>query len=229
MKNSMLGGAMAEFIGTFALMFCGGAAILGGQDLLGVAVAHGLALAVMVTAFMHISGGQINPAVSIGLAAVGRQPWGRAIVFIIVQCGGAAVAALLLKQVFAPEQITAGKLGATLGSLSDGTQSNLIWVLALEAVATFLLMMAVVGSAVDPRGTGKTSAVGGFAIGLVVTANILAIGPLTGASMNPARSFGPALVGEYWQIHWAYWAGPVAGAVVAAICWHVFMGGREAK
>ncbi len=229
MKNSIVGSAMAELIGAFALMFCGGAAMLLGQELLPVAVAHGLALGVMITAFMHISGGQLNPAVSIALAAIGRQPWSRAIVFIVVQCGGAALAALVLKQVFTPEQVATGRLGATLGSLSDGTQSNLIWVLALEAIATFFLMIAVVGSAVDPRGTGKTSAVGGFAIGLIVVADILAIGPLTGASMNPGRSFGPALVGGYWQIHWAYWAGPVAGALVAAVIWHVFMGGKEAK
>jgi glycerol uptake facilitator-like aquaporin len=143
------------------------------------------------------------------------------------------LAAFLLTMIFSKTQIDAGKLGATLGlySLGDpatGVSPDAVKVMAIEAVGGFLLMLTILGSAVDPRGVGKNANVGGFAIGLCVAALILAIGPLTGASMNPCRSFGPALVGGYWQMHGAYWVGPITGAIVAAWVWRALLGGVRA-
>lgn len=223
----------AEFFGAFALMFFGGGAILLGHDVLHVALAHALVLSVTVTAVMHISGGQFNPAVSVALALIGKQPWGKAMAFIMAQLIGAIVAAALLRWVFPADVVTRHNLGATLGSLSaaaaDGNAAALVRLLALEAVASFTLMMVILGSAVDPRGVGKDAKVGGFAIGLTVAACILAIGPLTGASMNPCRSFGPALVGGYWAVHWVYWAGPMVGAGAAALLWKFVFEARDAR
>jgi len=211
---------VCEFIGTFALMFVGGAAILHNFDngnIIAVALAHGLILSVMITAVMHISGGQINPAVSIALAIIKRQSWTQAAAWSVAQLLGAALAAKLLTLMFLPATVEAGKLGATLGSLSNTSDIALLF--TLETIAAFFLMFTIIGSAVDARGTGGNRAVGGFAIGLCVSACILCIGPHTGASMNPARSFGPALVGGYWDVHWVYWAAPILGATIAAVLW----------
>jgi len=221
-------GMLAEFIGSFALMFVGGGAIImtaaapnGGGGLVAIALAHGLILAVMVSAFMHISGGQFNPAVAIALAVIRKQSWPQAMMFVVAQVIGAVAAAALLKALLSDVLVSGGtasavdstNVGATLGGmgLAAGT------VLVLEVIATFLLMTSIMGTAVDPRGVGKTSAVGGFGIGLTVAANILFFGPATGASMNPARSFGPALVAGAWDIHWVYWLAPIIGAIAAAV------------
>lgn len=225
----LVGPAVAEIIGVFGLMFVGGAAILhGDQSLLTVALAHGLILGTCVTAFMHISGAQFNPAVSFALALTKKQPWSQALVFIAAQLVGAALAAMLLKASFSSGDVEAGRLGATLGSLTlPGDDANIAIAFILEVVATFFLMSVILGSAVDKRGVGKNATVGGIAIGLVITADILAIGPLTGASMNPSRSFGPALVGGHWDAHWLYWLAPMVGASLAAVMWSTLMGGTD--
>ena len=145
---------------------------------------------------MHISGGQINPAISLSLALIKKQPWSQAMIFIIAQVGGSVVAALLLK-VLLTSTFDVGNIGATLGPLTDGrdpTKTNVMAALGLEAIGTFFLMFVVLGTAVDKRGVGGSAAIGGFGIGLTLAAVILCIGPVTGASLNPARSFGPALV-----------------------------------
>lgn len=227
-------GTIAECIGAFALMFVGGAAILNGGDLLQVALAHGLILSVTVSALMHISGGQFNPAVSIALASIGKQSWGLAAAYSVAQLAGAVLAAFLLTQFFTPAEVEAVRLGATLGRASIQSPDSLVTpsvavVMIVEAIATFLLMITILGSAVDPRGVGKDAKVGGFAIGLCVAALILAIGPITGASMNPCRSFGPALVGGYWAMHAAYWVGPITGAIAAAFAWRSFLSGARAS
>lgn len=222
--NKLTAGWICEFVGTFALMFVGGAAILHEYDkgnIVAVALAHGLILSVMVSATMHISGGQLNPAVSIGLAIIRRQTWGQAAAWVVAQLLGSALAAKVLQLVFLPSSVANGKLGATLGVLS--TPDTIMPLLALEAIATFFLMFVILGSAVDNRGVGGNRAVGGFGIGLTVAGCILAIGPFTGASMNPARSFGPALVGGFWDVHWAYWVAPLIGATVAALVWDLVM------
>ncbi len=211
---------LAEFVGTFALMFVGGGAIIvtSGDNLVAIALAHGLILAVMVSATMHISGGQINPAVSIALASAGRQPWPRAGAFVVAQLVGATVAAFLLK-VLMSGAYDVGNVGATLGALTQGgsEHASAIGAAALEAIATFFLMFVIMGTAVDKRGVGETSAVGGFAIGLTLAAAILCIGPLTGASLNPARSLAPAIVAGAWDFHWVYWIGPIVGAALGAL------------
>lgn len=230
--NRTMAGITAEFIGTLALMLVGGGAILNAQGLVSVALAHGLILSVMVSAFMHISGGQFNPAVSIALAIIGKQPWPRAIVFATAQLGGAVAGAVILSVIYTADQQAAGKLGATIGALTigdagSGLAPSAVKVLALEAIATALLMFVILGTAVDQRGVGKSAAIGGFGIGLCVAANIFFFGPLTGASMNPARTFGPALVGGHWVMHGVYWAGPIAGAALAALLWRLVLGGAD--
>ncbi len=212
---------VAEFVGTFALMFIGGGAIIvtGGENLVAIALAHGLILAVMVSATMHISGGQINPAVSLGLALIKKQSWAQAVTFVIAQVVGGIAAAFLLKTLLAGA-FDVGNIGATLGSLTDGndpTKTNAMAAIGLEAIGTFFLMFVIMGTAVDKRGVGGSAAIGGFGIGLTLAAVILCIGPATGASLNPARSLGPALVAGAWQSHWVYWAAPIVGAASAAI------------
>ena len=234
MKN-MVAGSIAEFVGTFTLMFAGGGAIImtaampgGGGGLLAVALAHGLALAVMISATMHISGGQLNPAVTFGVFVGGKQGLGKSIVFVISQVLGSVVAAFILKSAFGSVHaaggdglaVEAAKLGATLGGMGLGT--GVIYL--LEVIATFFLVFTVFGTAVDQRGVGKGPMVGGFAIGLTVMMDILMIGPATGASMNPARSFGPALVGGYWDIQWLYWLAPLTGGLLAALVWRFGIG-----
>ncbi|MHC4083047.1 MAG: MIP/aquaporin family protein [Planctomycetota bacterium] len=224
---SSIKASLAEFVGTFALMFAGGGAIIvtAGENLVAIAFAHGLILAVMVSATMHISGGQINPAVSVALGLVGKQPWSKAGTFIVAQVLGAVVAALLLKTLLSGAY-EVGNIGATLGEFSraGGENYHPAKVLGLEAIATFFLMWVIMGTAVDQRGVGKTAAIGGLGIGLTLTAAILCIGPATGASLNPARSFGPALVGGAWTMHWAYWVGPIVGAALAAYAYKLVFG-----
>ena len=224
---SSIKASLAEFVGTFALMFAGGGAIIvtAGENLVAIAFAHGLILAVMVSATMHISGGQINPAVSVALGLVGKQPWSKAGTFIVAQVLGAVVAALLLKTLLSGAY-EVGNIGATLGEFSraGGENYHPAKVLGLEAIATFFLMWVIMGTAVDQRGVGKTAAIGGLGIGLTLTAAILCIGPATGASLNPARSFGPALVAGAWTMHWAYWVGPIVGAALAAYAYKVVFG-----
>ncbi len=222
---------LAEFVGTFGLVFVGGGAIIvtGGENLVAIAAAHGLILATMITATMHISGGQLNPAVSVGLAVIGRQPWPRAGAFIAAQLAGAVVAAYLLRQLFSAGY-DVGNLGATLGelSLSDSEHRSVRGTFGLEMIGTFFLMFAVMGTAVDHRGVGKLAAVGGFGIGLTLAADILCIGPATGGSVNPARSFGPALVAGAWDMHWVYWVAPIVGATLAAVVYQGVFGRESA-
>jgi MIP family channel proteins len=209
---------VAEFLGTFFLCFAGIAAILsgtsvvgGGGGLVAIAFAHGIALSVAVSAFGGISGAHFNPAVTIGMLATRRIGPAAAGVYVAVQLAGATAAALVCRAIFPPPAVAEALLGITLPAswVSPGT------LLLGEIVMTFLLMLAIFGAAVDER--GRAVKIGGFAIGLTVAFNILALGPVTGASMNPARSFGPALVAGIWNFHLYYWIGPVIGAVLAAL------------
>lgn len=215
---------VAEFIGTFALVFFGAASIImaGGPfdagNLVSVALTHGLVLGVFITGCMYISGGQFNPAVSIGLMVIGKQTPAQTLLFIASQLFGAACAAGMLVFVLTPEvanswdpvRKTGSNVGATIGSYTlDG---NVAGVVILELLQTFALMFAVLAAVVDAR----AHKLGGFAIGLTLSLCIMAFGPLTGSSLNPARTFGPALYG-HWDMHWAYWLGPVAGAILASL------------
>jgi MIP family channel proteins len=202
----------AEFIGIFALVLVGGGAIMaarsGGIGLVEVAIAHGLILAIMVTATMRISG-HLNPAVTIGFLVTRRIEPIMAGVYIIAQLLGAMLAAYVLKATFPPDLFEATRGGGQSVAQAVTTMQAI----TIEALATFFLVFAVFGTAVDPQ----APKVGGFAIGLTITADILAFGPLTGASMNPARSFGPAVASSVFEGHLIYWIGPILGAVAAAL------------
>lgn len=208
---------IAEFTGTFALVFVGGGAIMMVQQtgntagLLPVALAHGLILALMVSATMNVSGGHLNPAVTLGLLVarrIGAVPAG---VHLVAQLTGAWLAAMALQWTMPTALFLAARGGGQSVSL-DVTMAQAI---GLEAIATFFLMFVIYGTAVH----ANAPKLGGFAIGLTIAADILAIGPLTGASMNPARSFGPALASGIWEAQVVYWAGPIMGAIAAAVLW----------
>jgi MIP family channel proteins len=207
----------AEVVGTFTLIFIGAGSVIatqGGVDggsLVAVALAHGLAIATMVSAVGHVSGGHVNPAVTVGAWVTRRIGSGAAAAYIVVQLVGATLGALALRLLLP---------GQLWGPVSLGTPqvSPLItdWqAIALEAVLTFFLVWVVFATAMDPEGSfGK---IAGLAIGFSLTMSILAGAPLTGAALNPARSFGPAIVsGELTGI-WVYFLGPVIGGTVAAL------------
>ncbi|HSJ65653.1 MAG TPA: MIP/aquaporin family protein [Gemmatimonadaceae bacterium] len=205
--------AVAEFIGTFALVFVGSGVLLlaraTGQpiSLLEIALAHGLILAVMVTATMRVSG-HLNPAVTIGFLATRRIAPLMGLVYIVAQLLGAIIAAYVLKSVYPEADFMTARAGGTMVDTSITTGQAYL----LEAIATFFLVFVVFGTAVDPR----SPKVGGLAIGFTLAAGILAIGPLTGGSLNPARSFGPAVATGLWEGQFIYWLGPILGGVAAA-------------
>ncbi|HLY93941.1 MAG TPA: aquaporin [Gaiellaceae bacterium] len=200
--------AAAEFIGAFTLIFIGGGAgIVSGNDIVAVALANGLAIGIMVTNLGHISGGHFNPAITLGFLATRRISVRLAIVYWISQLAGAVAAAAILRWLFHKPAFLAAvphvaRVGAGRG-------------LVLEAILTFFLVWAVFATAVDPRGAFK--AVAGLAIGLTITIDVFVGGPITGAAMNPARAFGPQLVGNSWHDDWIYYVGPALGGLVAAL------------
>jgi MIP family channel proteins len=204
---------IAEVVGTFTLIFAGAGAIIaneatrGGVGLLGIALAHGLAIGVMVSALGAVSGGHFNPAVTCGFLVSGRISPGTAVSYVIAQLAGATAAGLTLWGVYPSAAVQAVHLGTP--SLAPGTSPGAG--LLLEGIGAFFLVTVVFGTAVHP-GAPK---IGGLAIGLTITMDILAFGTLTGASVNPARAFGPALVAGAWADQWVYWVGPLAGGAVA--------------
>src|SRR5437879_9147291 len=188
---------LAEFIGTFALIFVGiGAIKTAGHDFLGIALAHGLTIAVFAFATIHISGGDLNPAVSFGLLCCGYMPLATTIRYWSAQLLGGFTAALICLGLVGREVVVMGT--PQLAINLNGMQGILV-----EAILTFFLVFVVYGTAVDERGRGLA----GFAIGATVTLDILFGGPLTGAAMNPARVFGPAVAANFWHDHYVYWIG----------------------
>jgi aquaporin Z len=219
---------LAEILGTFFLCFAGISAILctaepisenQGAGLLGIALAHGLALAVAVNAFGGISGAHFNPAVTIAFLATGRIKPGMAGCYILSQLAGAVVAAACCKFIFPEAAVEAANLGIPLPPPDSWVTTPIL--LVTEFILTFLLMTAIFGTAVDER--GKAVKIGAFGIGLAVTFDILACGPVTGASMNPARSFGPALIQGNFDLQQWYWLAPIAGAVAAAFIYQYLL------
>ncbi len=215
--------ALAEFIGTFFLCFAGIAAILSsttvvsgdhGGGIIAVALAHGLAITVAIAVYGGVSGAHFNPAVTTGMLVTKRIAPPNAIIYVMAQCAGATVAALACKAIFPPGAVSADG-GANLGIPLPADWVKPPTLVATEFILTFLLMTSVFGAAIDER--GKALKIGALAIGLTVSFDILAGGAVTGASMNPARSFGPALVQGYWTFHIWYWIAPIAGAVAAAL------------
>jgi MIP family channel proteins len=222
----------AEFIGTFLFVFIGaGAATLAaanGAGTVGIAVATGLGLGILISALGHISGAHFNPAVTLGAWVTGKIDSVRASLFVVTQLAGAAAGAGLLRLALSEKIWKPTELGATLiNPAARQVGFTTPKALLLEAIMTFALVLVVFGTAIDPRGTFKSIA--GFGIGLIVAADILVGGVLTGASMNPARSFGPALLTWTWTDFWVYILGPVAGAVIAAeVYWFFFLRPQEA-
>ena len=206
---------LAEFIGTFALVFVGVGAIVtnnlleGGPGLISIALAHGLTLAVMISATAAISGGHINPAVTFGALITGKIDAVNGIGYIIAQCLGGIVAAALIKVVMP----TGATFVVNMGTPELGTGVTLGMGLLMEIILTFFLVFAIFGTAVDPR----APKIGGFGIGLAIGFDILVGGPLTGASMNPARTFGPGLAAGVWDEHIIYWIGPIVGGLIAGL------------
>ena len=201
----------AEFIGTFSLVFAGTGAIIvndlsGGQvTQVGIGLTFGLIVtALMVYATGHISGAHINPAVTLGFCLARHFPWKEMPVYWAAQLGGAAIASLSLRALFGD----VAHLGATLPA-GSASQS-----FGLEIVLTFLLMFVIMAVATDVRAVGPMAA---LAIGGTVGLDSIFAGQISGASMNPARSFGPALVGSVWTDHWVYWAAPIIGAAIASL------------
>ena len=212
---------IAEFVGTFALIFFGAGSICadqylhvsgqGGLGLLGVAAAHGLAIGIMVTAIGHVSGGHLNPAVTIGFWVTKRLNTLRTALYWIAQLLGAAAAAYLLAAIV-PEAVWRPVGLGTPALAPDFTRMH---AMLLEGVMTFFLVFVVFATAEDSR--GAFNKIAGFAIGLTITMGILVGGPFTGAAINPARAFGPALAAHYWTNHGVYWVGPLLGGVLAGV------------
>lgn len=224
---SDLKAAVAEFVATFALILIGaGATILylnGVLDLTGVALASGLVLAIMVSITAHLSGGFVNPAVSVSLWATGKLAGDRAAILIGAEVLGAVAGALVLRAL-APAQAWEAAQGGT-PALADGYAAAKG--VLVEAITTFFLVFAVFGTVVDDRGPFEKTA--GFTIGLVLAFGILAFGPYTGAAMNPARWFGPALAANDWADWYVWVVGPLAGGIVAGVVyWSVFLRDRDA-
>lgn len=236
--NTQVRNIACEAVGTFALTFIGGGAIVlgawtGGEPgLLGIAIAHGLALSIAVSATMNISGGHINPAVTVALLAARRIAPGPAVAYIMAQCVGASIAGFLLAFIYGSlgvggaeitgsQAIAASKLGTPA---FDPSAVKPMMAVIVEIALTFLLVFAVFCTAVDPR----APKIGGFGIGLTVTMDILMGGPITGAAMNPARTFGTLIGGGnatagLWSQHWVYWLGPILGGLLAALIYEVLI------
>ncbi len=232
MEHDALRRGFAEFVGTFTLVFVGAGSILtvakifapaitspqtqdiyNGLTLVGVALANGLAIAVMVSAVGHISGGHFNPAVTFGFVVTRRISIDLAAVYWSMQLVGATAAAGLLRWFYDEKPRQLAKMGApVLGSGITQWQG-----LVIEIVLTFLLVWVVFATAADPGGSFKSIA--GLAIGLTITIAVLMGGPLTGAALNPARALGPQLVGREWAHCWVWYAGPLVGGALAALAY----------
>ena len=209
---------VAEALGTFGFVFIGAAVVVvnggfpnSGIGLLGIALAHAVALSVMISATMTISGGHLNPAVTVGLLVSRRIDLVSAAAYIAAQLAAACAAALLVQWLLPAGAVRAALLGVPVIASSVTLEQAI----GIELVLTFFLMSAVFGTAVSP----DAPRVAGFGIGLVLLFGILVGGPLTGAAMNPARAFGPALVSGQWLGHVVYWVGPMLGAILAALLW----------
>jgi len=206
---------VAEFVGTFTLIFSGVGAIAadsltgGALGLTGIALAHGLAIAVMVSATAAASGGHLNPAVTVAVLAIGKLKPAVAAGYIVSQCAGAVVAAGLLKMAIPAATLATIGMGTPAPGAGIGTSA----VLVMEIVLTFFLMFVVYGTAVDAR----APKMGGLFIGLTVALDIMCGGPISGGCMNPARHFGPALMGGGTGNIGLYWLGPIIGAVLAGL------------
>lgn len=208
--------ALVEFIGTLIFVFVGAGSVVavqllspGYQGLLIIALANGLGLAVAVTFAMNISGGHMNPAVTIGMLVTGNIKAVDSLVYIIAQVLGAAAGAMLLVALMP----AAAGVAAGYGAPALAPSVTVMQGIGLEAILTAFLLFVVFGTAVDKR----APKVGGFGIGLMVFLDVLVGGPLTGAAMNPARAIGPMIASMSFANWYVYWIGPIIGGAIAAL------------
>ncbi len=220
--RTLLKKCLAESFGTFILCFLGAGAVLtdalyGGLGYLGIALANGLALSVAISATLNVSGAHINPAVTFLMFVLGRIDGRCAVAYVVFQLIAASFSATLLCLIFEGTSGGMEVLSATgVGATVPGEGVTAIAAVLTEIVVTGILVFTIFGTVVDSR----AQKIGGFGIGLVVVAIILVCGPISGASMNPARSFGSALVGGVWTSHWIYWVGPGVGALATGLFYH---------
>ena len=226
MKEASLGQkALVEAVGTFLLTFIGAGSIIATQylstpaqaypGLLIVALAHGIVLAIAVSVAMNISGGHINPAVTIGMLVTKKISPRNAVAYIIAQVVGAVIAGYLLFGAFPSAAGNRVFWGTPTLSPATGQYpaTSVGQGILFEAIMTFILVFAIFGTAVDPR----APKIGGFGIGLAVAVDIMAGGPFTGAAMNPARAIGPAIASLDFANWYVYWIGPILGSIIAAL------------
>jgi aquaporin TIP len=223
---------LAEFVGTFALIFIGAGSIVAagnpitgtppGAGLVTIALAHGLAIGTMVTAVGHVSGGHFNPAVSVAAWVTRRLTTVELLAYLVAQFAGGIVGAAVLRLVVPPGAWEPAFLGATLvaPTISDAQA------ITIEAILTFFLVWVVFATAIDPD--GAFAKIAGLAIGFAIAMDIMMGGPFTGASMNPARSLGPAVAGGVYTGVWVYFIGPVIGATLAAVSYDMVILRRRA-
>ena len=210
---------IAEAIGTFALVFIGAGSICtdfylrnaggAGIGLLGISIAFGFVVLAMVYATGYLSGGHINPAVTVAFWVTRRMDTNLAVFYIVSQLVGATVAGFVLRTIY-PDAVASVHLGATYLGQGVPVARGIL----MEAVITFLLVLTVFSTAIDRR---STKAFAGLCIGLAILFGVMIGGPITGGSMNPARTFGPAIASGFFQNHFVYWIGPIVGGIVAII------------
>ena len=201
---------LAELLGVFGFVFIGGGSVVinnatnGSLGILGIALAHGLALMALIYAFNHVSGAHFNPAITIALWAAKKIEGAVAVGYIVSQLAGAVLAGIFIEGLFGSAKLAVPQPTGLVASSA----------FLIEALLTFFLVLIVFGIIVDRRSHTSHA---GLAIGLVYTGIVLVGFSLTGAAFNPARALGPALVANFWSNHWIYWFGPIVGAVVAGL------------
>ena len=222
-QNDLIWHFVVEAIGTFALIFMGAGAIVmtGGDNLVAIGLAHGLAIGLMVAATGHISGGAFNPAVVLALLLARKIPPIKAAGYIVAQLVGSVLAALALTAVFPGDLVN--KVG--LGTPAVGQGFSVTNALVAEIITTFFLAYVIFGVAVDKR---SASTIAALAIGLTISMDIFATGAVSGAAMNPARWFGPAIVQGKLDNWWVWWVGPLIGAALAAgLYYYGYLRGKD--
>ena len=229
--SHIVGAAIAELVGTFILVFGGTAVAVGAilarptagpaYDSLAVALAFGLALAVVVAAIGHVSGAHVNPAVTLGMAAAKKFPWNYVPIYVGAQLVGAVLAALATWLTFGGPARSEAKLAATYPAQGVGDLQAFL----VEALITFILVFVVMAVATDER---APAAIAPIAVGFALAVGVFIAGPVTGGSVNPARSLGPMLVAGDLTSVWLYILGPIIGGALGALLYDRFMAQTEA-
>jgi len=221
---------LAELLGTMILVFvgCGSCTNWNGDkpSIVQISLAFGITVATMAQAVGHISGCHINPAVTVGLLVAAKIKPIKAALYILFQCAGGIIGAAILRSLLPPNLLSEEELGNNLGMTTLGKGVGVAQAFGIECVITFVLVLTVFGVCDELRDDVKGSAP--LAIGLSITACHLAAIKFTGSSMNPARTFGPAVISGVWDEHWVYWMGPCVGGAIAGILYtNAFRGPKK--